>query len=137
MDTEIPLGTESLFRTFGYLIGDTESVDNFLSARASRFLPQHTLAVIQNSLCRTAWRDLGGTAVLGWHQVLILADRTRGQDTDTICEVHVRRADSGLGIDTANTVEGGALGTTLCVSMSVGRDDNIVDGDFLAHSLAS
>jgi hypothetical protein len=67
MDTEIPLGTESLFRTFGYLIGDTEAVDNFLSARASRFLPQHTLAVIQNSLCRTAWRDLGGTAVLGWH----------------------------------------------------------------------
>jgi hypothetical protein len=51
--------------------------------------------------------------------------------------VHVRRADSGLGIDTADTVEGGALGTTLCVSMSVGRDDNIVDGDFLAHSLAS
>lgn len=137
MNTEIALGTEALFRTFGYLIGDTEAVDNLLSTWASRFLPQHTLAVIQNSLWRTGRWDLGGTAILGRHQVLILADRTRSEDTNTICKVHVGRTDSGLGIDTADAVEGGTLRTTLCVSMSVGGDDNIIDGDFLANFLAS
>lgn len=136
MDTEITLGTETFFRTFGYLIGDTEAVDNLLSAWASRFLPQHTLAVIQNSFRRTARRDFGGTAVLSGDQVLILADRTRSEDTNTICKVHVRRADSGFGIDTADPVESGALRTTLCVSMGVGGDDDIIDGDFLANPLA-
>jgi len=136
MDTEITLGTETFFRAFGYLIGDTEAVHNLLSTWASRFLLQHTLAVIQNSFWRTGRRDLGGTAVLGRDQVLILADGTRSEDTNTICKVHVRRADSGFGIDTADSVESGALGTTFCVSISIGGNDDIIDGDFLADSLA-
>ena len=67
VNTEVTLGTEPLLGTFWYLIGDTEAIDNFLSTRASRFLPQYTLTLIKHSLWRTARWDLGGTAVLGGH----------------------------------------------------------------------